>query len=93
MQPRRKPRADDAVLPWYHPWVLMREVWNVAFSAGLGLAVGVLAWDMPAMLLASLAGGDKAEWHGATLPIGVAAGLFTALVTFLSYRMDDNSGN
>ena len=93
LQPRRRKRADDSVLPWYHPWVVMREIWNVAFSAVLGLAIGALVYDMLAMLLAALSGGAKADWHGRTLPFGVAAGLFAAIVTFLSYRMDDNSGS
>ncbi len=91
-QPRRTPRADDEILPWYHPYLLMRGAWNLVFSLGLGLAIGALAFDMLAMLLAVLFGGEKADWHMRTLPVGACLGLFAAFVAFMSYRMDDNSG-
>jgi hypothetical protein len=88
--PGRTADSDPAdILPWWHPGVLVREAWNLIFSVALGTGLGWLATELLALLVAAVAGGERADWTGLTLWPGGLFGLFTGAVTFLSYRMAD----
>lgn len=88
--PGRTADSDQAdILPWWHPGVLVREAWNLTFSAALGAGLGWLAMELLALLMAALAGGERTDWTPATLWPGALFGLFAGTVTFLSYRMAD----
>ena len=83
---------DPDLLPWYHPWLLARGLWNLVLSAGLGLACGALTADLLPQVLSVLLGGAKADYAALAIPIGVALGAFIAFVGFMAYRMDDKTG-
>lgn len=84
----RRHREPD-VLPWWHPWVLARELWNVAFSAALGLGLGALAYDVLAQASAAVLPGDRADYEPGARLAGILFGLFVAYVSFMAGRMDD----
>jgi hypothetical protein len=53
----RKPRpADRDLLPWWHPTSLLRGIWNLAFSAALGIGIGAITLDLVTQIVAKLAG-------------------------------------
>jgi hypothetical protein len=83
---------DPNLLPWYHPWLLVRGLWNLLLSAGLGLAGGALVGDLLPQVLSVLLGGSKADYAALAIPIGVAFGAFVTFVSFMAYRMDDKAG-
>jgi len=88
----RPPKPSDRdILPWWHPHALMRAVWNLAFSAALGLGVGAIALDLAAQIAAKIAGEDWRDWHEPLLPLAWLLGCFVAFVSYMSYRMDDKA--
>lgn len=88
---RRTPPAERDRLPWWHPAALLRAGWNLAFSAGLGVAAGAIALDLAAQIAARLTGSDWKDWHDPLGPLAWGIGGATAFVAFMSYRMDTGS--
>lgn len=87
---RTQPNRRD-ILPWWHPWSLMRAGWNVVFSIALGAGIGAITVDLAAQIIAKLAGGDWRDWMDPLAPLGWAIGCFVAFVSYMSYRMDDKT--
>lgn len=88
--PKRQ-KAPSDLLPWWHPWMLMRGAWNVVFSTALGAAVGAIAADLLAQIAARISGSDPRDWAADLSWIGWAIGCFVAFVSYMAYRMDDSS--
>lgn len=86
-RPQSPARRD--ILPWWHPWALMRNGWNLVFSLALGAALGAIATDLAAQVVAKIAGDDWRDWIDRLQPLGWALGCFVAFVAYMSYRMDD----
>ncbi len=82
--------ARRDILPWWHPWSLMRAGWNFAFSLALGAALGAIASELAAQVIAKIAGGNWQDWIDRLRPLGWVFGCFVAFVTYMSYRMDDS---
>ena len=87
-RPQTPARRD--ILPWWHPWSLMRAGWNLVFSLALGAALGAVATDLAAQIVAKIAGETWQEWIGPLQPLGWAFGCFVAFVAYMSYRMEDS---
>ena len=88
---KRKP-IDPALLPWWHPWLLMRGLWNLVFSAGLGLGLGAIVGDVLPQILRAITRMERPAFEGFGFWVGVVFGVCTAYVSFMSYRMDDKTG-
>jgi cytosine/uracil/thiamine/allantoin permease len=86
-RPQTPARRD--ILPWWHPWALMRAGWNLVFSLALGAALGAVAADLAAQIVAKIAGDSWQDWINKLQPLGWAFGCFVAFVAYMSYRMDD----
>ncbi len=86
-KPRRPSERD--LLPWWHPWVLMRSGWNIAFSAALGAGIGFLALELAAQIAAKISDEDWRSWSDRLNWLGWLVGCFVAFVSYMSYRMDD----
>lgn len=84
----QKPSERD-ILPWWHPWMLMRAAWNLLFSLALGAAIGAMAVDLAAQVAARIAGEDWRDWIAPLQPIGWGLGCFIAFVCYMAYRMED----
>jgi len=91
----RQPVPSDSVspvsdiLPWWHPWLLLRGLWNIVFSLGLGAAIGGILVDIAAQLAARLLGGAWQDWSDNLAWAGWVLGAAIAFVCFMAYRMDD----
>jgi hypothetical protein len=85
-----KPARRD-ILPWWHPWSLMRAGWNLVFSLALGAALGAITVELLAQVIATLSGGDWREWLDRLELLGWAIGCFVAFVAYMSYRMDEKT--
>lgn len=87
-RPQAPGRRD--ILPWWHPSSLMRAGWNFVFSLALGAALGAIAVDLAAQIVAKIAGDSWQDWSGRLQPLGWAFGCFVAFVTYMAYRMEDS---
>lgn len=87
---RIQPDKRD-ILPWWHPWSLMRAGWNLIFSIALGAGIGAIVTDLAAQIVAKIAGGEWQDWIGSLQPLGWAVGCFVAFVSYMSYRMDEKT--
>ncbi len=87
--PKPRPASARDILPWWHPWALMRNAWNMFFSMLLGFLVGGFVVEILAQIVARIGGGDwraEAAWKDW---LGLAIGCFVAVVSYMSYRMDE----
>ena len=87
-RPQTPVRRD--ILPWWHPWSLMRAGWNLVFSLALGAALGAVVTDLVAQIAGKLTGETWQQWIGPLQPLGWAFGCFVAFVAYMAYRMDDS---
>ncbi len=91
--PSRKSAPSDAapadILPWWHPWLLLRGAWNLGFSIALGAAIGGILVDLAAQIAARLLGGAWQDWGESFAWASWALGAVIAFVCFMAYRMDD----
>jgi|GEM_PF-2569059 len=86
----QRPSERD-LLPWWHPWSLMRGGWNIAFSLALGAGIGFMAQELIAQVAARISGEDWRLWSDRLDWLGWLVGCFVAFVSYMSYRMDDRS--
>ncbi|WP_428247838.1 hypothetical protein [Ferrovibrio sp.] len=81
--------SERDLLPWWHPWALMRSAWNLAFSAALGAAIGFLCVEFLAQILARFSDDDWRQWSERLHWLGWVLGCFVAFVSYMAYRMED----
>lgn len=81
--------AATDILPWWHPWLLLRGLWNVGLSLALGAAIGGIVVDIAAQIAARLFGGAWQNWSEDFAWAGWLLGAAIAFVSFMAYRMDD----
>lgn len=88
---RARPPADRALLPWWHPWLLLRAGWNVCFSIFLGAAIAGISVELFAQVAARLSGDDWREWSERLGWARWLLGCFVAFVCYMAYRMDERT--
>lgn len=87
---RNNPQARD-ILPWWHPWSILRMLWNIAFSIFLGAAISGIICEIIAQVAARIAGGEWRDWSESLVWLNWGLGCFIAYVSYMSYRMDDKA--
>lgn len=84
-------KRDPALLAWWHPHRLLREIWNIGFSLALGAALSGIAIEILAQILGKISSIGWQDWSERLTYLRWAVGCFVAYVSYISYRMDDRN--